>query len=58
MTQEELSEKLCQDLVNQIDALTLDHGLSLSQAAQTYREVASEMTSRAQQLEEEAGQDQ
>jgi hypothetical protein len=55
--QEELSEQLCVEIVSLVDARTLDAGLSLRDAALTYRELASEFRDRAAGLESEADAD-
>ena len=55
--QEKLSEDLAQEFVNIVDARTLRAGLSRREAAQTCREIASELQYRADALEREAGAD-
>ena len=52
--QEKLSEDLAQEIVNMVDSRTLKAGLSLRDAAQTCREIASELRQRADGLDSEA----
>jgi hypothetical protein len=57
MTYDELFEAVWSQLSADLDAKTLDAGLSLSEAAGFYRELAAECRDRAAGLEQEAEAD-
>lgn len=52
-----LSEQICNEITSDVDRWTLDAGLSRRDAAQIYREIASECRDRANGLDEEAEAD-
>lgn len=54
MTPDEVSEKLCQEFVGEMDSVTLAEGISMRDAARVCREIASEFRERANCLDEEA----
>lgn len=57
MTKDELVELVAQDTISTIEKESLDSGMSLSDAAVVCREVASELRARADQFDEESGED-
>jgi len=56
MTRDELSEIVCQELLETVDKRTLDEGLSLRDTARIYRDIAAACRDRADGLDDEAEQ--
>lgn len=53
-TADALSEELCEKFVNEMDAATLEQGITLGQSAKIAQEIAAAFRDRANQLHEEA----